>query len=130
MGNVQSLGHRQNGVISQSEWQAGIGDRSRTSAPASAAATNADPYTTWNTDGADGLTMDEFNSGIYSGYDRDRNDIIDEPELGDLGDDNRRWRFLGRLIALHPRPSTRWMFSDVPRAVRHMPTSPLVRHIR
>lgn len=76
-----------NGIISQSEWQAGIGNRGADLNTRFGVAPDGDLYTQWNTDGADGLTEQEFNTGIYGGYDRNRNNVIEEPEFGDLGDD-------------------------------------------
>jgi hypothetical protein len=43
----------------------------------------------WDAD-ADGdglLTEDEFNAGVYNGYDADDSGGIEEPEFGDGGDD-------------------------------------------
>lgn len=44
-------------------------------------------YDEWDADDDGMLTEDEFNSGVFGGYDDDESGVIEEPELGDAGDD-------------------------------------------
>ena len=76
-----------NGILSQAELQAGqtlYGDdfKSRFSA-----SSDADIYTGWNKDGADGLTETEFYEGVYVGYDTNKDNAIQETEFNTLGTD-------------------------------------------
>jgi len=44
-------------------------------------------YDEWDADDDGMLSEDEFNSGVFGGYDDDESGVIEEPELGDVGDD-------------------------------------------
>lgn len=44
-------------------------------------------YDAWDADDDGMLTEDEFNFGVFGGYDDDESGVIEEPELGDAGDD-------------------------------------------
>jgi hypothetical protein len=44
-------------------------------------------YDNWDADHDGQLSRDEFNEGLFTGYDRNRNGRIEEPEFGDYGDD-------------------------------------------
>lgn len=44
-------------------------------------------YDSWDGDADGMLSEDEFNAGVYGGYDDDESGVIEEPELGDVGDD-------------------------------------------
>jgi len=44
-------------------------------------------YDAWDANDDNNLTEDEFNAGVFGGYDRDDDGMIEEPEFGDYGDD-------------------------------------------
>ncbi len=44
-------------------------------------------YDEWDADEDGMLSEDEFNAGVFGGYDDDESGVIEEPELGDAGDD-------------------------------------------
>jgi hypothetical protein len=44
-------------------------------------------YDEWDADDDGNLTEEEFNAGVYGGYDDDDSGVLEEPELGDVGDD-------------------------------------------
>jgi hypothetical protein len=46
-----------------------------------------DYYSQWDTDADSMINEDEFYEGTYGAYDADESGTIEEPELGDLGDD-------------------------------------------
>ncbi len=60
------------------------------------ASSDADPYMTWNKDGADGLTENEFYDGIYSGYDTNKDNAFQETEFNMLGTDTGTTGFWGK----------------------------------
>ena len=87
MGVFEKWDTDKDGKLTQAEWTAAMGthgDRFKTRFGGTA---NADPFMTWNTDGTDGLTEQEFYQGAYSGYDANRDNKIQETEFGPLGED-------------------------------------------
>lgn len=61
------------GALSEEEFGTGFGEMGT--------------YDGWDGDGDGALSEDEFNTGVYGGYDADDSGVIEEPELGDMGDD-------------------------------------------
>lgn len=61
------------GALSEEEFNTGFGE--------------AGVYGSWDADGDGALTEEEFNAGAFGGYDDDESGVIEEPELGDVGDD-------------------------------------------
>lgn len=70
-------------MLSREELDQGIGENEQ----AFSARFGSDPIADWDADGDEALSEDEFYEGTYSVYDADDNDVIEEPEFGDLGDD-------------------------------------------
>lgn len=70
-------------ALSEDEFSAGIGDATDTFNERF----GEGAFTEWDEDGDGTLAEDEFRSGAYAGYDDDADDVIEEPELSDLGDD-------------------------------------------
>lgn len=44
-------------------------------------------YDEWDADDDGMLSEEEYNAGVFGGYDDDESGVIEEPELGDVGDD-------------------------------------------
>jgi len=61
------------GALSEEEFNTGFGE--------------GGAYDEWDADDDGMLTEDEFNGGVFGGYDDDESGVIEEPELGDVGDD-------------------------------------------
>ena len=70
-------------MLSRDEFDTGIGDNTEPFE----GRFGADAFTEWDADDDDSLNPDEFHEGVYSAYDADEDNIIEEPEFGDLGDD-------------------------------------------
>jgi hypothetical protein len=70
-------------MLSEDEFNAGIGDG--TAAFNERFGENA--FSEWDANEDDLLAEDEFYAGTYAGYDDDDDNVIEEPELSDLGDD-------------------------------------------
>lgn len=71
------------GALSQEEFDAGYGQLDTAEA-------NFDGevgYDAWDANDDDLLSDDEFYDGVYASYDDDGDNIIEEPEFGDIGDD-------------------------------------------
>lgn len=71
------------GVLSENEFDSGLGD----GGDAFNQRFGDTAFTDWDEDGDGSLAEDEFYGGVYAGYDDDGDDVIEEPELSDLGDD-------------------------------------------
>lgn len=72
-----------NGTLSETEFNENIGDN--TTAFNERFGENA--YADWDADDNNELSEDEFYENSYAAYDADSDKVIEEPELGDLGDD-------------------------------------------
>lgn len=59
--------------LTYEEWDAGFNDEEQ--------------FDAWDADGDGLLDEDEFNEGVFSSYDDNENDTLDEPEYGDYNDD-------------------------------------------
>lgn len=72
------------GVLTENEFDSGLGDKT---AAFGERFGDGDVYSEWDADSDGSLTDDEFYEGVYAGYDDDEDNIIEEPEFGDVGDD-------------------------------------------
>ena len=63
----------EDGSLSEEEFGAGFAERGG--------------FGAWDEDDDDLVSEDEFGTGVFGGYDADRSGVIEEPELGDVGDD-------------------------------------------
>lgn len=70
------------GMLSQAEFEEEIGENTDFTDRF-----GDDYFTSWDADNDDGIGEDELYEGAYSAYDADENNVIEEPEFGDLGDD-------------------------------------------
>lgn len=70
-------------ALSQDEFNAGIGDNTDEFNERF----GENSFSEWDEDGDGALSEDEFEGGVYSTYDADDSEGIEEPEFGDLGDD-------------------------------------------
>lgn len=70
-------------ALSEDEFNAGVGENK----DEFGTRFGENAYSEWDEDGDGALTEDEFGSGVYSGYDADESEGIEEPEFGDVGDD-------------------------------------------
>lgn len=87
MDTFAKLDTDKNGILSQAELQAASTQYGADFTSRFSPTGGADPYMTWNTDGADGLTETEFYDGIYAGYDTNKDNNIQESEFNTLGTD-------------------------------------------
>jgi len=70
------------GMLSQAEFEEGVGDNT-----AFTDRFGDNYFDTWDANDDDNIGENEFYEGTYGVYDADENNVIEEPELGDLGDD-------------------------------------------
>ena len=96
MDTFAKLDADKNGMLSQAELQAGNAMYEDDFKTRFSASSDADPYMTWNKDGADGLTETEFYDGIYLGYDTNKDNSIQETEFNTLGTDTGTSGFWGK----------------------------------
>ncbi|ASY65289.1 hypothetical protein SJ05684_b43070 (plasmid) [Sinorhizobium sojae CCBAU 05684] len=70
-------------MLSQAEFDAGYGTRDTAESPFD----DDIGFDDWDANDDDMLSSTEFHDGVYAAYDDDGDNIIEEPEFGDLGDD-------------------------------------------
>ncbi|WP_170984263.1 hypothetical protein [Rhodoligotrophos defluvii] len=70
-------------MLSQSEFDAGYGELDT----AEANFNGTVDYDAWDANDDDLLSENEFYDGVYTNYDDDGDNIIEEPEFADIGDD-------------------------------------------
>lgn len=71
------------GALTENEFNTGIGENEDEFTERF----GEDAYSQWDEDGDGALSEDEFEGGVYSSYDEDESEGIEEPEFSDLGDD-------------------------------------------
>ncbi|CCF22205.1 Putative exported calcium-binding EF-hand domain protein (plasmid) [Pseudorhizobium banfieldiae] len=72
-----------NGSLSEAEFKEGIGDKEQ----AFSDRYGDGWFDDWDANADAGIDENEYYDGLYSSYDENNNDVIEEPEYGDLGDD-------------------------------------------
>ncbi|MBJ6127104.1 hypothetical protein [Microvirga splendida] len=72
-----------NAALTESEFETGLGDN----ATAFNTRFGEDAFNEWDVNNDTRLTDSEFYDGVYASYDENNNNIIEEPEFGDVGDD-------------------------------------------
>lgn len=70
-------------MLSEGEFNTGVGENTE----AFNERFGEDAFSEWDEDGDEMVSEDEFYGGVYAGYDRDDDNVIEEPEFSDLGDD-------------------------------------------
>ena len=60
-------------ILSEEEFGTGFGEN--------------EVFETWDADDDGLLSEDEFSEGVFGAYDEDESGALEEPELGDVGDD-------------------------------------------
>lgn len=71
-------------ALSEEEFNTGIGNRT---ADFQTRFGENNGFSTWDADANGSLSENEFYGGVYAGYDDDDDNVIEEPEFGDVGDD-------------------------------------------
>lgn len=72
-----------NGKLSQTEFKSGFAKHEQ----GLSKKFGSDYYSRWDADRDGSISKTELNEGIYTGYDRNKDKFIAEPEINDLGDD-------------------------------------------